>query len=151
MNRESLVTSLELSRELKKLGVKQESIFYWDSIITGDGFGLFMIGDVLNWAMQDSYDKPSDKSCSAFTAGELGEMLPGVIFKDGRRYFQSFHKNIHQENKDAVKYSYGFSYKAYWDNCYEDWYYAVCEKTESESRGKMLAHLHKNKLIEVKG
>jgi hypothetical protein len=55
MKIEPQVTSLELSKRLRELGVKQESLFYWG-------------------------DKPSDIECySAFTASELLDLLPSFI------------------------------------------------------------------------
>ena len=62
MKLQDQVTSLELSRKLKKLGVKQESIWYW-----------YCLGE--DYAIR--YRTPSviKKGYSAFTVAELGEML----------------------------------------------------------------------------
>lgn len=130
---EKQVSSLESSKILKDLGVPQRSLFYWT------------IGD--NYFIAQS--RLNGLGYSAFTVAEFGELLPGFITKEGRRYFQAFHKNIHHEREGIVRYSHGFSYKAYWDRCYEDWYYAVCENTEAEARAKMLIYLLNNKLMEV--
>lgn len=65
MKLEHQVTSLELSKRLKELGVKQESIFFYDK------GGLLM--------------RPLDPTgnqhtvYSAFTVAELGEMLPSFV------------------------------------------------------------------------
>lgn len=67
---ENHVTSLELSKRLKELGVKQESLFYWV--------------DKKGWALQDRkpiYCNIETCECveisylSAFLASELGEVL----------------------------------------------------------------------------
>lgn len=61
MELEKQVCSLELAKKLKELGVKQESLFWWN---ISDGI---VIGE--------QYRRPP--SISAFTVAELGEMLPG--------------------------------------------------------------------------
>lgn len=66
------VTSLELSRKLKKLGVKQDSYFYWADWIEEkpelEG-GIECIS--------------TDHHFSAYLASELGEMLPKALHNDG--------------------------------------------------------------------
>lgn len=61
MTLEQQVTSLEISKRLKELGVKQESLFAYQEQING-GFTLMQ--------------RVGDQSYSAFTVAELGEMLP---------------------------------------------------------------------------
>jgi len=69
---EQKVTSLELSKRLKELGVKQESYFY------------YVDGDLWDKTAQSDYEMPStpsrDKWISAFLAEELGELLKKVDF-----------------------------------------------------------------------
>lgn len=69
MNNTKHVTSLEVSKKLKDLGVKQDSFFYWH-----DG-KLTWVGKVISWGYQESFE-PNKKSISAFLVSELGEMLP---------------------------------------------------------------------------
>lgn len=69
MKMERQVTSLELSKKLKELGIKQESIFYWLKIVEGD----YEITD------RSNVYKPKDTFYSAFTVADLGEMLPRSI------------------------------------------------------------------------
>lgn len=130
---ESQCCSLESAKKLKEIGFSQESLFYWVETISGSFITYKEDFEGLN-KYKDCY--------SAYTASELGDLLPGFIIKDNRRYFQSFRKNVHHEREGmSVKYSHGFSYTAYWDRCYEDMMYAVCENTEVEARAKMLTHL----------
>ena len=58
---EKQVCSLELAKKLKELGVRQESIFYWEK---RDGWEL----------VDDPYDDQFELY-SAFTVAELGELL----------------------------------------------------------------------------
>lgn len=75
MQLEQQVSSLELSKKLKTLGVKQESAFYFETIVNEEGdrtvtnlrFGKFY---------DDSANKKHVSYIAAFTVAELGEMLP---------------------------------------------------------------------------
>lgn len=68
MKLEQQVTNLELSKKLKELGVKQESLFYWGNTIgqlDQDCWRVYFFKD----------DDVSMEYVSAFTVAELGEML----------------------------------------------------------------------------
>ena len=68
MKLEDQVVSLELSKKLKELGVKQDSYFSWAERDTIDG-----------WLVELSDELDSEDECySAFTVAELGEMLKKV-------------------------------------------------------------------------
>jgi len=76
MKIENQVSNLELSRKLKELGVKQESLWYWYS------YNL-----ETDWYItKEIDDKDKEYLISAFTVAELGEMLP---------------KHIHNPKKDT--------------------------------------------------
>jgi acetyl esterase/lipase len=64
MKLEDIVTSLELSKKLKELGVKQESFLYWVKL--KHDFDLFFY-------QESVFDIPQGESCSAYTAAELLE------------------------------------------------------------------------------
>lgn len=64
MKLEDQVCSLELAKKLKELGVKQESLFWWDK------------GDGIEDRLEFSPTQPLTELASAFTVAELGEMLP---------------------------------------------------------------------------
>lgn len=70
--KENKVCSLELSKKLKELGVKQESIYSWFK----NDMGTLFVGEDLQF-----YNK-NKKICSAFLSDELLEMLPKVIEDD---------------------------------------------------------------------
>ena len=84
------ICSLELARKLKKLGVRQSSIFAWEKMCGKTNWNLMYgsLDDIhpVNW---DSYAKTYEAEAvvvSAFTVAELGEMLP---------------KHIHNSKKDT--------------------------------------------------
>ena len=70
MDMEEQVCSQEHARELKRLGVKQESVWYWDKN------GVLC----LHGLQEDS--RYVDDECAAFTVAELGEMLHAYIYTD---------------------------------------------------------------------
>lgn len=84
------VVSLELAKKLKELGVKQESVFYW-------------IIDVLG----TRYDLPtgSNSYWSAFTVGELGSMLPGLVTIEDEIFFITMDcdKHVYYEDIDRTE------------------------------------------------
>jgi len=71
---EQHVTSLEVSKRLKELGVKQESMFYW-------GWNPNQEPSI---HPNDCGHRPetggNDMFCSAFLASELGEFLPNWVY-----------------------------------------------------------------------
>lgn len=69
MKLEDQVCSLELAKRMKKLGVKQESLYWW-CVCDGD-WKLGQIGGV------------PERHHAAFTVADLGEMLPKSIQFDG--------------------------------------------------------------------
>lgn len=117
--KEQQVTSLEISKRLKDLGVKQESLFYWSFYDGGnnkDEPGLIFTDESNQGFKEDLI--------SAFTVAELGEML------------QEW-KNL---RLDSTKDSNGWSIaKNETDRIYAD--------TEADARGKMLIYLLEHNLI----
>ncbi len=82
---ENQLTSLELSKQLKKLGANQESLFYWA--------GTEII--------HQEYCSHYEDCISAFTASELMEMLPENIneFWFVHRRGMSLHEISYAEDK----------------------------------------------------
>src|SRR5436853_5083725 len=70
MKLEHQVCSLNLSKRLKELGVKQVSVFYW----SGD--------EQLIYGDQEPVKSLKLPMLSAFTVAELGDMLPARIKDD---------------------------------------------------------------------
>lgn len=70
MKLEEQVCSLELSKKLKELGVKQESLFWWVYVNHGDYWELDAgHHDYHHFPLNDTTD------CAAFTVAELGESM----------------------------------------------------------------------------
>ena len=65
MNLKEQVTSLELSKKLKELGVEQNSIFWWVNYTSGKE----------DWDLKFSKQRLASEFISAFSVAELGEML----------------------------------------------------------------------------
>jgi len=132
MKIEEQVASLELSKKLKSLGIKQESLWYWteyfqdvQKTFTKD---VFLIDDCIPFG---------SKGFSAFTVAELGEMLPGnfngrvLTIGKGNKFWDIFY-----ENNSMGCVITGF---APLDQTAE---------TEANARAKMLVYLLENKLLE---
>lgn len=102
MKLESQVTSLETSKKLKELGVKQNSLHWWARSREGVNVPLenciwsewelynFYAEDV---RIDDGETPREEVSISAFTASELAEMLPVTIRFDNRVYFLGIKKD----------------------------------------------------------
>ena len=82
---EKIVTSLEVSRKLKALGIIQESCFYWvrTPVYSIDGAEIkWVIVDENELMTYLSADEVHDK-ISAFTVTELGAMMDNGMIFDG--------------------------------------------------------------------
>ena len=119
MKTEEQVTSLELSKKLKELDVKQVSIFYW--LLTT--MGEYEVTDRGNVYM------PEDTFYSAFTVAELGLMFGKLTILSG--YIPRF------------KY---YSCRYFYSNEIDERFEA---DTEADARAKMLIYLAENGLIEL--
>ena len=129
MKLESQVCSLELAQKLKSLGVKQESLFYWDR---KDNFYIESEKYNLKYRLSDEtrHDGTTiGEFFSAFTVAELGEMLPP--------YF-STHFNKHFGKWTCFDGSRGEEVITLW---------VEKSDTEADCRAKMLIYLLENNLI----
>lgn len=125
----SQVVSLELSQELKLLGVKKESLFYWLPIDYGSNKKARI---VMKGGFNETYH---DDAIPAFTASELLDMLPKEINGDDYELGCNFSKKM----------NYVFYY---YENEIMD---ELLEQDENlcNATAKMLIHLIKRKIIEV--
>jgi len=118
MTNEDHLTSLELSKHLKKLGVKQESVWYWWKA------GHIFVEEARYAGRQ------WEKLASAFTVAELGELLPDDFYT----------------TKDTTtgKTIWGC---AHYTSSYKLEYPLLEANTEADARAKMLIYLREKQLI----
>ena len=135
MKLESQVCSLELAKELKELGVKQESFF------------RHMSGTIMCRYEQRQYPTAWDSGISAFTVAELGELLPKQIeYKTNDYGDRAGYRNLDLKIGKTI-------INDGWYVMYSDPHpsnkvpvYAQHADTEADARAKCLIHLIKNDL-----
>jgi len=129
MKLEQQVCSLELAKQLKELGFKQDSLFWWQDC--GDGTVELMYGKTdSNFGIPVQYYYP------AYTVAELGEMLP-----NGNYSFRYIGVEKWAAGNNLYNYNANMQGKMV----------KVTEKeskTEADARAKMLIYLKENKLID---
>lgn len=132
MKLEHQVTSLEISKRLKELGVKYESLFDWYDV----GNDVYYLGsntDAANNAKDYSNSTAigyEQRIISAFTCAELGEMLPLTI----NGVYMSIFREKGLESWDVA---YGtFDKQNIWEQA----------ETLADAMGKMLIYLIENGL-----
>lgn len=77
MTLEQQVTNLEISKKLKELGVKQESLFsYYTATLRGKSRVRVLIGEETDVLADAGDEIQYEPICSTFTVAELGEVLP---------------------------------------------------------------------------
>ena len=132
MKIEKQVTSLDLSKSLKSLGVKQDSYFQWFTKVDDDG-------DTGIWEVKECRQFGSKGYCSAFTTTELGEMLPDAFIDVEDSLERQFELVLIKEGEE---------YKVYYEYFIESVRTSeFTEKIEANARAKMLIYLLENKLI----
>ena len=124
MKLENQVASLELSKKLKKLGVKQESVYVWYD--EGERIALRRWTEIIP---ANIVTKNEPEICSAFTVAELGEMLPSG-FNSGRA------DSIAPKELPAI----------WWCRTYNNEREEIAD-TEANARAKMLIYLIENNLL----
>ncbi len=127
MKLESQVTSLKLSKRLKTLRVKQESLWYWV-----DKYGQWvLVSEVYENPEWDFKNKKERKNYSAFTPAELGEKLPGGEMSGTEKTAQN----------EYICYVGRISSKITGHKEFKD-------KTEANARAKMLIYLREKGFID---
>jgi hypothetical protein len=139
MKLEDQVTNFEISKQIKELGVEQYSQFYWvksKAEIWHLCIYMRLSGNCYDIKNMQMVNKTNDIIISAFTATELGELLPRALVKDERIYYLKIDKDF---RNDVLEWN-------IWYKCGDSYYHEV-EKTEANARGKMLIMLLENNLI----
>lgn len=130
------VTSLELSKKLKELEVKQESEFYWVQ-----EFDKRKMKEAGVWVVKQGLEGINTKMrefYSAFLASELGEMLP---------YKTDLTISILKGNKEYhVSYWWGIPNPLRGESKITD-YHRTHGNNQTDALAKMLIYLIENKLL----
>lgn len=146
MKLEEQVTSLELAKRLKELGVKQESIFYWEEStelathlkekVIQLAWNDVAVTGRLWYGTEHPWQNEIWNSYSAFTVAELGEMLPGLVRNgdDENIFIESFKAD---NGKWTVKYA---------SSKQGDLQVILPYSTEANARARMLIYLLENAL-----
>ena len=142
MELEKQLVSLELSKRLKELGVKQDNIFCW--ITTADDT-ITRTNRVVNPNLYTEI-MTTEKAemctyeilCSAFGVSELGEMLP-VEITDTNGHYYLWYRKINSKEW-YVSYSHRRN-----ELCLSE----EVEDTLADAMAKMLIYLIENNYIEV--
>jgi len=139
MELQQQVTNLELSKRMKELGFKQESLFYW--IKTYDRFEKPILNHNLMRDMSIRGDlilnetPQTDHTYPAYTVAELGEMLPSKVH-------DQYHEIEHKFECGCWKTAIANVVTGKW-NLSE----TFIGETEADARAKMLIYLKENNLI----
>lgn len=135
-NNEWQFTSLELSKRMKELGFKQDSLFYWrtDWYEGGEKKDIYQLVDERHANYAPASLSYHYELISAYTVAELGEMLPEIC-------------SSYWEERFAIN---GKKFKVYCcefigDNEHSEFY--TQDDTEANARAKMLIYLKENNLI----
>lgn len=128
---EKYVCSLELAKELKELGIKQESEFYWIwNTVLKKGEGLNFRKQTRSYKdFGDVKSRGCIKYYSAFTVGELGEKLPDWCASFNHKQSEKIRKWRCEADSEQICLTIQFA------------------DTEANARAKMLIYLLENKLI----
>ena len=138
MEIEKQVCSLELAKKLKELGVKQEGIFWWITYGNKET-GFEEVLETHEFCCDcNCPEKLNEPNYSAFTATELGEMLPNSLDK---KKWKKWNNNLL-----ISKYENGWIFEYVAGDCFGEG--VKCKaKTEADARAKMLIYLLENNLI----
>jgi len=146
MELEKQVASLELSKKLKELGVRQKSLYFWCE--KRERKGGEITGHTLypqETAQNRMYNSPDLKTYSAFTVAELGEMLPDNLVSSGMDSGKwDCIYGAREDGNDMPN--------SKWENPekYEFGYILFTDDTEAIVRAKMLIYLIENKFVNPK-
>jgi hypothetical protein len=134
MKLNDIVCDLKYAKQLKKLGVKQDSLFYY---LKMQGYSKDLYPNGYTIISRDR--NTDDLDYPAFTATELLEMLPDEIVNN--KLFYSRNIRPYKNSQHLIDYN---------------WFDQVCINIKSQidkklpnALAKMLIHLIKNKVIEA--
>ncbi len=146
MRLEDQVVGLELAKKLKELGVKQESLFYWQEL------------ELREWEIEQNVEKyvcvySGDEPCleediSAFTVAELGEMLPDTVRPQIGKLYGGQHRHLKIDKSDGDCWFVAYLPLDYEIDDETDNHMMSAEDTLADAMAKMLIYLIENGLYE---
>jgi hypothetical protein len=136
MKLEQQVVSLELSKRLRELGVKQDSVCYWREFQLNGEFDNQILWDVDTELSYRSTISNVLQSVAAFTVAELGEMLPNEVEINETSYWLGIHRGL----RDVWIIGYR-------ENGTNGLSFPNEAETEADARAKMLVYLLERGLI----
>jgi hypothetical protein len=126
---ENYVCTLEQAKRLKELGVEQNGLFHW-------------VENKSSAFVTTPLSEPSDKTISAFTSQELGEMI-SISFPE-LRVAQTLKKDTEYEDDEKEGYLFLEEHcSGMWLECAE--IYTSYENTEAQARAEFLIYLLEQK------
>jgi hypothetical protein len=140
MEEQQQVVNLELSKRMKELGFKQESLFVWCEQPQTAFPKIMLIRDFeyqegLTFAPAFRYSN----GVSAYTVAELGEMLPHEVRIDDETYW-------HGMRTEKWEVGDGFVWRVIYENHKKEIFEQEAD-TEANARAKMLIYLKENNLL----
>ena len=127
---------LEYAKKIKELGVKQEGLFKWHSKLDGKGNRVYT--EIVYLPI-----KQMEQDYSAFTCGELGEMLPYYLVGKGELTIK---KNYLRDKRTGWNVRYEKTI-----NCKGEPLPTICGDIMANAMALMLIWLIENKMMEVGG
>jgi hypothetical protein len=135
MNLLEQVVCLKLAKELKKLEVKQDSVWVWTWVDWNEETEWVIIS-------QDSAARINKETFSAYTVAELGEILPGEI----REIVGKVPVNPYFLDCGKVDYEHSY-YVRYIRHDISDTRFITHGYNEIDARAEMLIYLIKERII----
>ena len=134
------VTSLEPSKRLKELEVKQDSLFAWYQGCGGIycEYRVHQASRDAQSTHHDGYVKLAGEICAAFTVAELGEMLPARLKTDYGSWTYLHITKLENSKEWVIDYNYLLDIAE------------IRERVEADARAKMLIWLIENKMVGAK-
>ncbi len=134
MKLEEQVTSLELSKKLKELGVEQNSLFKW-RLAGNTGWQIEPRISPVVW----------DKEYPSYSVAELGEMLPDFVNEKILTLVKDW-TVVRGKKIDAWIYFYSDTHSDKVTDCIPN-FHSEKQTNEANARAKLLIYLIENKLI----
>lgn len=142
MNLKDQVTNLELSKILKNLGVKQQSLFYWSKLSMQNEYHLEFR---TNLETSEVILADCTDYISAYTVAELGSILPKEIPRIDK--YNPFELSCEWRLHYCGEKMWHIIYESY-DGAVKD--FIIYDRKEADARAEMLIFLIKNGHIDVK-